>query len=658
MNYIFVTFSLLMSLHSYSQIPDTRAELEIKGRISEISVAPDESIWLVSALGKTYYTESINSNWHYGVPLFEDTSEYNYSAPHLNRVSFFNKDTAIISGYISSKPKDYRKDGYYLTHDGGKSWQLLNYGGDAWIYAAAVNKTGQAWLGGMHKRLYYSENFGSNWRTIDLPYTSSDRVYSIFMTNSMQGIIGSDANEIIQTNDNWKTAHTVATPFDQKNKKKDKNIYSDDRISQILIWNNYIVANQAGHIYFTDKENIDWKEFPVDIIEFELDIELKKLYAVTADFKIISFTTPDKFEVVNDGLLKKHPMDMQVSNGSLYLIDSSLKIYKITAKGYQQAIPYTTDHKIAVPDIIKKANTITWGASGAQIYLSKNDGKEWYRENALPFGIHDFKLQDDSTAILWNGTKDNYLYSLKDHKAVLYTPHIPINDFLKNRIIGFDINSGSRGCYHHVNYTVNYKRVNDSLVYISDNDIKSHETNPETFHYKTSSKQLDGILSSINLNPTRIPTLKEFYITADDKKNYVKLVNSRIRNKDDNDDIRISKEDKDYYYSVSTKLDTISNSIIGAILDKNERIWSTTSNWFTMNIVNEYHDTLHISRNYYVNTLPWNLPWKIEYKGLNFNCYDIELSRFIKNCIPDNFMDKEVFDNKLLIMQIADYLKK
>jgi hypothetical protein len=91
-------------------------------------------------------------------------------------------------------------------------------------------------------------------------------------------------------------------------------------------------------------------------------------------------------------------------------------------------------------------------------------------------------------------------------------------------------------------------------------------------------------------------------------------------------------------------------------LDGQEGFTSTTSNWFRIRLINYNSDTITVSRRYYVSTLPWNLPWKFEYKGLHFNCYNVDFSKYISSCIPDDFMDKEVFDNKLLIKEIADYL--
>jgi hypothetical protein len=416
MRHCITILTLLLATTAFGQTKDRRAELDIRGRVNEISVSPDEKLWLVTAIGNTYYTDNIDSNWHYGKPLFQTTDDYSTNNPHLERISFFNKDTAILTGYISVSKKEYRKNGYYLTKDAGKSWKLLDYGGNSWVYTIYTDKNGNAWMGGLSKELYYSNNFGESWTTIKLPYKSSDRTYGINMSNSKSGIASSDHNEIITTEDNWKTVAHLKTPLDQKKYQPDESSgYIDDRISKILKWHNYIVVNQNGHIFYSDANNIEWKSFPIAIVDFEIDIDSKKLFAVTDSLKIISFSTPTEFQPLTDKRLSGFPIDIKVVNHSLYLVSNGYEVYKANESGLTHSIPYTADKKISEPSIVKQFSKLTWGISGNQIYLAEDSQQDWYRENALEFGVADFMLLSDSVAILWDGAKNNYLYSLSEH---------------------------------------------------------------------------------------------------------------------------------------------------------------------------------------------------------------------------------------------------
>jgi len=649
--------ALLFTTTVFGQTKDRRAELDIQGRVKEISVSPNEKIWIVTAMGNTYYTDNIRSNWHYGNPTFEkEEDDYlDLNSPTLDRISFFNEDTAIMTGYISGNEKN-GKNGYYLTKDAGKTWQLLDYAGDSWIYDVFVDKKGNAWMGGSSGEIFFSDDYGQHWKKLNSPYNSSSRMHSIFMIDETNGISGALENYIYITSNNWKSSKKITTPYDQKKYTNDRG-YSDDRIEKILIWDNFLVVNQNGHIYYTKTDKIDWQPFPIKIYNFELDKDANLLFAITDSLKVITLSSPTEFELLTNQSLLSFPLDLKVVNHSLFIVSNDYEVYKVNKNGLTHAIPYTTDKKIEEPRIVKEGKNLIWGINGNQIYLADDNSRDWYRENALDFNVSDFILLSDSVIILWDGVKDNYLYSLKDHTPQKYFPEFPLKTFLDSPIKSFSINSGSQGCFHSVNNEVNYKRINDSIFATTTFSVNDYrDKKPSTFKNQVSGISLANTLITINSNPSAIPLLKDFQITEKDKQNYLTLVDKRLKGKGSDDISGKRKINKDFYYSVLSMLDTLDNSVTQRVLNQTEGGWSTTSNWFAIQIASENNDTLNISRNYYISTLPWNLPWKFEYKGLNFNCYNIDFSRFINSCIPEKFMDKGVFDNSVLIMEIADYL--
>ncbi len=648
--------TLLLTTTVLGQTKDRRAELDISGRINQISVSPDEKIWLVTAIGNIYYTNNIDSNWHYAKPIFKSTDKLDIENPHLDRISYFNKDTAIMTGYISASTKEYKKNGYFLTKDAGNTWKLLDFGGDSWIYNVIVDKQGNAWMGGSSGEIFFSKDFGQHWEKLNSPYNSFSRMHCIFMLNSTTGISGALQNEIYTTSDNWKSNKKIKTPYDQK-KYNIPNGYTDNRIEKILIWNNYIVVNQNGHIYYSELNKIYWKPFPIKIFDFELDNDSKTLFAISDSLKIVSLTSPTEFHLVTDKQLPSYPIDIKVVNGSLFVISSGYEVYKVDKNGLTRSIPYTEDKKIEEPEILKQGTKLVWGTNGNQIYLADDNKRDWYREKALDFYIKDFRLLNDSIAILWDGFKNNYIYSLSDHKPKLYYPETPLKTFLTSPIKSFVINSGSQGCFHSYDDEVRYESVNDSILETTKTySNKDQEIKSSNFNNKINSSTLTNVLNDINSNPSAIPTFKDFHITESDKKNYLTMVDNELKNKGTDYFEKNKKINKDFYYSVPAMLDTLNNSIISTIYNQPEGWSSTTNNWFSIQIINQNNETLNIVRSYYVKTLPWNLPWKFEYNGQYFNCYNIELSRLIKACIDEDFTDKKVFSNSRLIMEVADYL--
>ena len=644
---------IVYGTHVSGQEKDTRAELKTGGRIIGISVSPDERILLVDNTGATFYTDNIRSNWKYGTVVVKE-DESLLTRPTLDDVTFFNSDTAVITGYISKE--SHKKNGYYRTTNGGKNWQLLDYGGDSWIYTVYGDKQGNAWLGGLKKEIYYTSDYGASWQTKKIPLKSSDRIYGLDMINGKEGIASSDGNEIVVTTDNWKTVKNIPTPNDQVKHKKAPSGYSDERIDAAVAWGDYYLVYQYKHYYYTDKKEIAWKELPVEISSFEADKKTNSLYAISKDRRAMLFKTPESYVYLSNRQLDASAARMTVMNNALYVVDYTGDVYKISATEFIKVTPYTIEHKIETPQVTTASKTLVWGATGNQLYLSDNNGEDWYRENAVPLYVQDIAIMDDSTVLLWNGVNKNYKYSLKTHKAELYKPEKPMDEFLKYPVTSFRIISGSRGCFHNYSNEIEYTATKDETFVTAGVEKGSYgEENTKKYRNEVNGKLLGTILNSVNADPSKLPALKDFKITEQDKKNYLKLIDEKM-NKKRNDE-PLNKEDKAYYYSIPDKLSGISDSVLLTTLDCPERVWSTTSNWFTVQLINEHKDTLNIGRKYYVSSTPWNLPWKMEYRGLHFNCYDVAFSEFISDCIPDDFMGKLYFDNSLLLLQIAEALK-
>lgn len=654
---ISLVLSSLLTLNLYAQVEsetkDRRAELGIEGRIKEISVSPDEKIWLVTAMGNLYYTDGIDSNWHTVPPIFKSTDEYGIGDPHFDRITFFNKDTAILTGYISDR-MDKKKSGYYLTKDAGKTWELMDFGGDAWIYDAFTDQHGNVWMGGSSGEIYFSGN-GQTWETLNSPYDESTRMHSVFMLDKSTGISGGYHNSIYSTSTNWNTVNRIKTPYDQGKFASP----ADAAIRKIVIWNNLIVVNQNGHIFYSEHENIDWKPFPVNVYDFRLDTKSQTLYAITDSLDIVVFDSPGEFQFLSDKKLPDKPIDFRVMNGSVYAVSEKYHIYKLNKDGLKIVIPYTTERKIKEPRLIRKGMELAWGTSRNHLYLSENKDPEWYRESAVPFDIADFKLLNDTVAILWDGMKNSYRYSLNDHKLNLYLAHEPLKDFLLSPVSSLTINSGSRGCFHGFSDEINYETINDSVLVTKAYTLK-REKGEQLLKFRNQLKTpaLTAVLNRINSNYTTLPSYEDFRMTETDKSNFFTLTDEKI--KENKPEYFKGKKElfKDFYYSVPLMPDSLLTSAIHKILTEPHVGWSNTSYWFIIQMINQNSDTLNIFNSYTLNVHSWYLPWIFEYKGEYFSCNNIEFSQLINACLPDDFYNKSIFSNSRLIIEVADYLWK
>jgi len=656
--------AVLIQITVLAQTRDTRAKLDIMGRTGEANISPDGKIWLVSAMGETYYSNGIDSDWHY--VMKSEKTKYpaiaSLDAAQMERVTFFDKDRAIITGYISSNPKDFTKDGYYRTTDGGKTWTLLSYGGNSWIYDACADARGNMWMGGSSGDIFYSHDFGEHWEKLKSPF-GNNRMHRIYMVDDKRGIGGALSNNIYSTENNWATNQQIPSPLDQK-KYTGGSSFSDDRIEQIVLFGHYIAVNQNGHIFYTDEKNIQWQKFPVDVQTFTSDGS--KLYAVTSDLRVLEFSDPLTYKPFTDIHLKKLPTSITLVNGALYFSKNASAICRISPTEYKEHGLYTTDQPISDMDLIAKGQTLTWGSDGEDLYLSDNNGEAWYREASSDFPIHTIRPLGDTGVILWDGAK-NHLYSLRTHAVTDYTDPNPIKDFMSTPVRRMLVESGSQGCFHHFENYVSWEDLFNSTLtvracstdrnsdYTTDQGRDVPQYKNPLYHKDIKAQDIALLLAAIDSAPYAVPAIADFHITEKDKNEYKAGIDEWMKGAYYGEKKTQKEERKAFYTKVPDMVDTLSGSVVTDILDEKERMTSTTSMWFTIKLTNESGDSLIFYKRYYTQAA-WHLPWVVAYHGYYFMSHDIRFSRFIDGCLPDDFYGKSAFRNSALLAEIASYL--
>ncbi|MEP7236514.1 MAG: hypothetical protein ABI685_01570 [Ferruginibacter sp.] len=202
---------------------------------------------------------------------------------HLDHIMRFNKDTILISGYLSD---NYGfNDVVYQTFDGGRNWNKNHFRGDAWIYDAHFQNDGKVWMGGSDEDIHFSTDYGSTWTRMPKPFKSRNRVLSIYMIDSLNGIAGALHNRLAITNDNWKTAKQIPSPLDQ-NKFSITKSSARDRIDKVQIIDSIILIEQNEHIYYSKLDSVDWKAFNVPIRYFSVSQIKKTIELFSLRYKV------------------------------------------------------------------------------------------------------------------------------------------------------------------------------------------------------------------------------------------------------------------------------------------------------------------------------------------------------------------------------------
>jgi hypothetical protein len=123
---------------------DPRRELQIHGRVDELSLSPAGRIWLTTAAGRTHFADKLGGDWKQGTLLL--ASPDSWSGMSIGRISFLDADTAIATGYLGTTRG--AQDTLYRTTDAGLTGQPVKFGRGEWIYDVFTNEAGEAWMGG------------------------------------------------------------------------------------------------------------------------------------------------------------------------------------------------------------------------------------------------------------------------------------------------------------------------------------------------------------------------------------------------------------------------------------------------------------------------------------------------------------------------------
>jgi len=193
----------------------------------------------------------------------------------------FNNDTIVVVGYLEDlsipKPRYQKKTNViYKTSNGGLNWKQIKFDGDAWIYDAFHKNDGKIWMGGSDNYIYYSNDFGETWSKKLKPFNPINRVLSIFMVDSLNGIAGGLSNGLAITKDNWNSSIQIKTPIDQ-GKFKILNPSARDRIDEIAIIDSIILINQNDYIFYSKRDSINWAKFNIPVAGFSINQEKSEI---------------------------------------------------------------------------------------------------------------------------------------------------------------------------------------------------------------------------------------------------------------------------------------------------------------------------------------------------------------------------------------------
>lgn len=653
MRVLFALFYGLLCFGSFAQLATDRLpRLDPTGRVENMSISPAGVVWLYTSLGKAYYRVHPDSNWN---ESSVDTGKIDYfNNQTLRFFNFFNDSIGLLTGYIDgSGIKDHKIiDGYYLTFDAGKTWELKKLPVQGWVYSVQTLPDGQVWLSGAFGNVLYSNDFANTWTKLINPEARNIKVSQVWMASSYFGIAGAQDNQLFITRDNWKTWTKIETPFDQGMYAHTPGAWSTDRFLKVRILGSYFVVNQAGTIAYRHLDSVSWKKFPVGAIDFDMEYGSPQLFLLNRQSEIYKVDGKMEYDYVTSIPPAYKLGEILVRNQKCYTRNYR-SVYETDGINSYSRDMFASYVTLSPPPRQVHAKDYHFGEDGTDLYGS-TDGTDWRRIYSPAFSIEGIHLHSDSQVILWSG-KENYLYQIGSDTATPLIYDRPLDDFLKHPLKIIKIHSGTVGCFHrHEELAVLTKTSDkwlcDSIIVSENHYLKEYKNYPANIQFDTGSVR--KLLIEWNHHPYKKATITSFAITNEDIKKYQTKLDS-LRN-ETYTDINIEES---YYRDFPKTLDTISPNILLDYFNTYPGYWSTTQHWFKVVLINENKDTLVMDAVVGQMSHAWLLPFELSFKNKKMQYCSPEIPFLLNAILPEEFYLREHLSNAELILNLAEYLK-
>lgn len=380
---------------------DSRPELDVQGRVAEISVSPTGNLWIATPMGHAYRSDDGGRTWAEArVPSRKMRLPESLFSDHLDHVTFFDERRAMISGYIGEN-----NDRVFLSDDAGKTWTAATLGVDGfWAYDAQATSDGHAWLVGSTGAVLRSDDYGRTWRTLTRPFDPDERTMSVWFETPESGVVATlFSGEIAVTTDggnSWK-------PFDAAGRNevlRDCAASSDKRITKVRIAAGRLVIAQCGGVFASPLEPVRaWTRLAADgkpLLDF--DIANGKLLGVTADARLVEWAPDGTSRSLRT--FERLPIAMSVSGERQAFIDATRKVTAfdgtswLTSRMFGKGV--ATSWPIGVAD--RGEHDVLWGTSEYFLYRSADGGKSWERIAELPSAADRVLVQRDGNIMISN----------------------------------------------------------------------------------------------------------------------------------------------------------------------------------------------------------------------------------------------------------------
>lgn len=375
---------------------DLRPELEVKGRVTEVTLSPAGHIWIGTAMARVYVSRDWNISWsEVEVPSRRDPRSFRYD--YVDRITFFDDRHAIMTGYLGQS-----QNLIYRTEDGGASWSPVTIPASLWIYDAQVTSDGLGWLVGSSGDLLFTEDFGASWERRKAPFDSTLRSHSVHFVSRSLGVVGSLDERIKYTRNGGRSWKRLKSPV-ETGLTSCENV----RVRILRLLDNQVVVNMCGSTYYRPLRGKDaWMELrsgDESLLFFEVTMD--GIIAVTCEeYRIVEFSGDLQTSEDTGAQLQTFPLDIAVHDEQIVFIDGDYKISTLDPTGFRSSRMFAQGPAMHWPIKARDrgAGDVFWGISRYFLYRSPDHGETWERQAELDRTVGDLAIQASGDVLIWN----------------------------------------------------------------------------------------------------------------------------------------------------------------------------------------------------------------------------------------------------------------
>jgi len=622
------TCLLILSLSFLQVHAQENMPLKFSSYARKLCVTPQGRLFITTKDGEVAVTDSLNGYWHKIPPQNGGSS---FDGPLLEQGDFFNKDTGFVSGWIYNKGEH---NIIYHTKNGGQSWKAVKFGVDGWIDDACHLDNGEAWLSVGGKGIIYTTDYGLSWKRLSNP-EQNQRFACIYFNTKREGLIGSLWNMLALTLDNYTYWRIIPTPLDQKKYNK-TNLQSRPEINCTAIFNDYLLVNQEGLIFYTKRDTINWIPLP-DYTNFVTDAANSALFF---QLKSGGFIKADNaFKPLFKTAIKSKILDATCRNGDLFVMTDK-EIIQLLANNTVRSSFIRTNQDV---DVEPEDIGFDLGSIDNSIYVQKEYGGQWEYVLTLPFKTDSGYLRalENNRILYYKGKDSVYDYNIATNRVEKRDLRQMFNSFRMPGIKKIVYSSGSQGCFHGYSYELVYEKANGNFRLSHTKPNGNPRLVLETDIEEIDEGAVNDFVKSLPDFYDKYPSIQSLGFTESDfekcKRDIIKFRNNpggyERAQKDGTFYLYKNNIDFDRLLSIVDTIKQLNDTTLSSVLTQIDETSSTTTNWVSLTIENGDNSTMTIiNQSSAANALYF--PWQVSIDGVSTVMYAMPITRFIRETCP------------------------